>query len=225
MKILRHFYVANVEDITDLRLRHKKFDAIHDQICSLGTDSFNYFGHSYSLEGGYYLQQNPEEFAAFCLFLEEKSPYTNYLEIGTASGGTCLYLYNILRFQNVMSIDDGTHRRAAHQKEFLSQIPNVTQFIGDSHSKNARTFIRNNLKGHFNIVFIDGDHRFKGAWQDVQLVLPFSKPGTLLIFHDTVAAKGVEKIWVHCIRKKIIVPLAEFIGTDRPMGIGVGQIL
>jgi hypothetical protein len=47
----------------------------------------------------------------------------------------------------------------------------------------------------------------------------------LLIFHDTVAAKGVEKIWVHCIRRKIIIPLAEFIGNNRPMGIGVGQIL
>lgn len=198
---------------------------MRDKICDLGTDSLDYFGHSYNYEGGYYLQQNPDEFAALCLLLRENGPYTNYLEIGTASGGTCLALYQVVGFQNVFSIDDEKHKRAVYQQDHLSQIPNVRQFIGDSHSIKARRFLQSNLEGRLDVAFIDGDHSYEGVWKDVQLVVDFSQPGTFLIFHDTVACRGVEKAWLHCIRKKIIIPLAEYIGDDRPMGIGVGRVI
>lgn len=158
------------------------------------------------------------------MFLQENGPYTNYLEIGTASGGACLALYQIVGFKNILSIDDGKHKRAVYQKEHLSQIPNICQFIGDSHSLDAEKFLQKNLGGMIDIAFIDGDHSFNGVWQDVQLVAGFSRPGTIFIFHDTIACKGVEDAWLRCIRKKIVVPLAEYIGKDRPMGIGVGRL-
>lgn len=225
MRLLRWVMVRNVEKISDVQLRNKDFKSTRDKICDFGTASLDYFGHSYNCEGGYYLQQNPDEFAALCLLLREEGPYTNYLEIGTASGGACLALYEMVGFQNVFSIDDGKHRDAIHQQTYLSQIPNVCQFVGDSHSKEAREFLRNQLNGRLDIALIDGDHSYKGVWKDVQLVVEFSRRRTLLIFHDTVACRGVEKAWLRCIRKKIIIPLAEYIGDDRPMGIGVGSLL
>ena len=101
---------------------------------------------------------------------------------------------------------------------------NICQFIGDSHSLDAEKFLQKNLEGMIDIAFIDGDHSFNGVWQDVQLVAGFSRPGTIFIFHDTIACKGVEDAWLRCIRKKIVVPLAEYIGKDRAMGIGVGRL-
>lgn len=224
-RLLRCIVVRNVQKIPDVQLRNNDFKSMRDKICDLGTDSLDYFGHSYNYEGGYYLQQNPDEFAALCLLLRENGPYTNYLEIGTASGGTCLALYQVVGFQNVFSIDDEKHKRAVYQQDHLSQIPNVRQFIGDSHSIKARRFLQSNLEGRLDVAFIDGDHSYEGVWKDVQLVVDFSQPGTFLIFHDTVACRGVEKAWLHCIRKKIIIPLAEYIGDDRPMGIGVGRVI
>ena len=225
MRLLRCLVARNVERISDVQLRNDDFTSMRDKICNLGTDSLDYFGHSYNYEGGYYLQQNPDEFAALCLLLREKGPYTNYLEIGTASGGTCLALYQVAGFLNVFSIDDGKHKRAIYQQQHLSQIPNVRHFIGDSHSIYAREFLQKNLEDRLDVAFIDGDHSCEGAWKDVQLVVEFSRPGTLLIFHDTVACRGVEKVWLRCIRKKIITPLAEYIGEERAMGIGVGRFL
>lgn len=223
-RLLRYFLVRNIENLVDVQLRNKDFNSMHDKICELGTDSLDYFGNSYKFEGGYYLQQNPDEFAALCFFLRDHGPYTNFLEIGTASGGTCLALYKIVGFKNILSIDDGKHKRAVYQREHLSQIPNVRQFIGDSHSVDAEIFLRKNLEGLLDIAFIDGDHSFDGVWQDVQLVSKFSSHGTLFIFHDTVASKGVEDVWLRCIRKKIVVPIAEYIGKDSPMGIGVSRL-
>ncbi len=224
-RLFRYIFVRNVEKISKLQSNNKNFRSIRDKICELGTDSLDYFGHDYKLEGGYFLQQNPDEFAALCLFLLDNGPYTNYLEIGTASGGTCLALSQLVGFSNAFSIDDGRHKRSICQQEHLSQIPNVRQFIGNSHSADAKQFLRRNVRGLLDVVFIDGDHSAEGVWKDVQLVLGFSRSGTLLIFHDTIASKGVEDTWLRSIRKKIIAPLAEYVGRDRAMGIGIGSVL
>ncbi len=38
--------------------------------------------------------------------------------------------------------------------------------------------------GHFDFVFIDGEHSEKGAWGDLSGVIPFTEPGCNILMHD-----------------------------------------
>jgi predicted O-methyltransferase YrrM len=159
------------------------------------------------------------------LFLRERGPYPNYLEIGSASGGACLFLYREVGLGKVVSLDDGQHSRAVAQAEHFSQVKDFKQFLGDSHSQEARDFLDTNVSEKFDVAFIDGDHSYEGVWQDIQLSRPFCRPGTLLILHDTIACEGVKRAWFQCAREKLIRPLAEFVGPEKPLGIGVGEVI
>jgi predicted O-methyltransferase YrrM len=189
-----------------------------------GTDSLQHFGNNYASEGGLSLQQNPDEFAALCLFLEERRPHRVYAEIGSASGGACLFLFQRNAFEEVISLDDGAHPRASEQATNFSQIPGVRRFVGDSHSRDAVRFLEHELAGPIDVAFVDGDHSYIGVKQDIKLMRRFCHPGSLLILHDTVAAPGVEKAWLETVRSPHFIPLAEFVGDERPLGIGIAEI-
>jgi hypothetical protein len=45
------------------------------------------------------------------------------------------------------------------------------------------------------------------------------------VFHDTAACRGVELAWLRSVRKKLIRPLAEYVGDEVPLGIGLGEVL
>ncbi|MGI8654646.1 MAG: class I SAM-dependent methyltransferase [Pyrinomonadaceae bacterium] len=221
----RQSYSGKLDSISAIKQRNAEFDRLRDSIRQSGTDSLSHFGNEYTHEGGLSLQQNPDEFASLCLYLKEHRPYTNYMEIGSASGGTCLVLCREVGFTNIISVDDGSHPRAPEQKKNFSQLPNFKQFLGDSHSAAAKSFLESNLEGKLDVAFIDGDHSYEGVWQDVELTLPFCRPGTLVIFHDTIACDGVQKTWQRCAEEKLLKPLAEYIGDDRPLGIGIGSVI
>lgn len=216
--------LSRLDTIANIRRRNADFDAVRDRIRASGTDSLAHFANGYTHEGDLLLQQNPDEFAALTLFLRERRPHKSYMEIGSASGGACLFLFREVGFESVVSLDDGEHPRAPAQAQHFAELPNFTQFLGDSHSPEARAFLQRTVKGKFDVAFIDGDHSWEGVWQDVELTLPFCRKGALVIFHDTLACDGVKKAWHRLIKEKRITPLAEYLGEDRPLGIGIGEI-
>lgn len=201
-----------------------EFGRIRDAIRRGGTDSLEHFGNDYEFEGGLALQQNPDEFAALVMLLKQRGPYKRYLEIGSASGGAAVFICREVGFERGYSLDDGQHPRAALRREHFADIP-IVQFLGDSHSPAAAEFLRDSLGGgSIDVAFIDGDHSFEGVSADVRLVLPHCREGTLLIFHDTRACSDVDRAWLETIRSRRVFPLAEFVGEDRPLGIGVGLV-
>jgi predicted O-methyltransferase YrrM len=224
-KIGRWVFLANIDTIAKVRKRHADFDTLRDRIRAMGTDSLAHFGNHYTFEGGLSLQQNPDELAALCLLLKERGPYNNYMEIGSASGGTCRFLFETVGFRNVLSLDDGSHPRASEQKDNFRVIPNFKQFLGDSHSEQARAFLAENLDGALDVAFIDGDHGFEGVWEDIRLTLPFCRRGTLVIFHDTRACEDVRKAWLKSVMRRQLKPLAEYVGEERPLGISINVVL
>jgi predicted O-methyltransferase YrrM len=206
--------------------RHEPgFDALTDAIRAMGADSLPHFQNGYTHEGGLALQQHPEEFAALCLFLRSRRPYRRYLEIGTGSGGQCLALFREVGFERGVVLDDGRHPRAAEQEGNLGQIPHLERFIGDSHSDQAREFLEQRLDGPLDLAFIDGDHAYEGVLADIELALRFTRPGTQLVLHDTVASPGVEAAWTELLRRSQVEALGEYVGADRPLGIGVAATL
>jgi hypothetical protein len=210
--------VCSVEDMT----RQPEFGSLRELICQSGTDCLRHFGNGYLREGGLALQQNPDEFAALCLFLKQRGPLSTYLEIGSASGGTGFFLSREIGFDLAMSIDEGSHARVLEQKVNLDGFK---VFAGDSHSPEAATFLETTLGGlPLDLAFIDGDHSEEGVWKDIELLAPFCLPGTLIVLHDTRACAGVEVAWLRATWEGLITPLAEFVGDQKPLGIGVGRV-
>lgn len=219
---------------------------LRDQIRTLGTDNLSHFGNGYAHEGGYSLQQNPDELASLTMLLRERAWWWMeamwrredlqggdpvYLEIGSASGGTARWLHEQVRFPVVLSIDDGGHHRAPEQDRNFGAIGGrVVRMRGDSHSSSAGHFLRQHLCDedgklcrYVAAAFIDGDHSYEGVKKDVALVRPFLSSGSVVIFHDTVACEGVRRAWEESLNE-FIRPLANYTGPNKPLGIGVGVV-
>lgn len=214
------------QTIDSVRERNRlQFDELVETIRSLGTDSMAMFGDDYRFEGGLRLQQRTNEIAALLIYLGERQPQGAYLEIGTASGGTTKLIQTHLRSGQVLSIDDGRHPDAHLQDANLEAIQNVARYTGDSHTSGARDFIAGNLRLPLSIAFIDGDHSYEGVLKDTLLVLPFTQPGTLMIYHDIVAVDSVERHWEKGAATGLFAPIAHFV-DDRPgrLGIGVAEV-
>jgi len=213
--------IAGIPDVMD----DLDFWRLRTRVREAGCDCLRHFANGYTHEGGLALQQNPDEFAALCMLLKAKGPFHDYLEIGSASGGQTLFLSREVGFERPISIDDHESLRAPEQTHNFAQIPNLLQFVGDSHSPAARAFLEQSLSGRLvDLAFIDGDHSAAGVWEDLELALSFSGPGTLLVLHDTVACEGVETARLRLVESQLATPVAEFVGQKKPLGTGVAEV-
>lgn len=197
---------------------HARFALLRETVERVGSDSANFFGGTH--DGGYHIQQNPDEFAALlCFLLNRCKPIGLYGEIGVAAGGTTRLIHETVGFDRAILMDDGNHPKHQH---FAANVAKLGyHFIkGDSHSRYVADTLRNYMSvARFDVVMIDGDHSYEGVKQDIELVTPYCSPATLLIFHDTVACPGVRRAFDALPHK-----LAEFIGTDQQFGIGVARV-
>ena len=178
-----------------------------------GSDDVGYFGGLY--EGGLQIQQRPTELARLVCLLAGYSPFANYLEIGTAAGGTTRFLTEWLAIHRTAIIDDGKHRK---HPVWLAQnrrgISNLSEYVGDSHSPEARAFLQG-LARSFDLVGIDGDHSYAGVRADWDLVEPFLAAHAIVWFHDIRACDGVARCWGELCRSHTVL-----LETDE-LGIGV----
>ena len=221
----RRHLVRDVETVGSIRAAEPGWDALHARVCAAGTDDKWWFGRAYERVGGLALLQNPEELAALCLLLRRSERRATYLEIGSAGGGTCRFLHQEVGFGRVLAIDDGRHPRAPEQDANFAAIGNVTRFVGDSHAPAARAFLAEHVPARdVDIALIDGDHSLAGVRQDLRLVLDHCRPGALVVLHDTRECAGVEAAWLGLAARRGVRPVAELVGAERPMGIGVARV-
>ncbi|MDB5341891.1 MAG: cephalosporin hydroxylase related enzyme [Schlesneria sp.] len=186
---------------------------IIDSINIAGSDNVASFGGLY--EGGYHIQHSPQEFAQLVCLLAALGPFSAYLEIGTAAGGTIRFLNDHIQIDRNVVIDDGTHPKAhfwASQNRHC--VPNVVDFIGDSHSPEAAHFL-SELGLEFDLVSIDADHSYSGAAADWNLIQDYTRPGAIVWFHDILACDGVAALW-----NELKVQQTVLLETDQ-FGIGV----
>jgi predicted O-methyltransferase YrrM len=202
-----------------------EYDTLVQDIRRAGTNSLSHFRNGYTKEGGLKLQQNPHELAGLILFLKMRIPINRYLEIGSASGGTGRFLSERVGFDEFTSLDDAQHPDASDQKKNFAGIRNFRQFVGDSHSAQARQFVQDTFEErNIDVAFVDGDHSATGVAQDLDLVLPYCAKGSWIILHDTVACEGVEQAWLGALESERLRPVAEFMGSSVPLGIAIGEV-
>ncbi|HLG90823.1 MAG TPA: class I SAM-dependent methyltransferase [Candidatus Saccharimonadales bacterium] len=135
----------------------------------------------------YYIQQVPEEISALLHELAKADHYSNFMEIGSAAGGTSRLFNDFFHFRNMVVLDNNAYNQKAVRirKQQLAGLP-VMEFNGDSQSVEANNFVRD-LNIEFDILFIDGDHSYNGVRNDYYNHLEFVKKGGFLIFHDSVS--------------------------------------
>jgi predicted O-methyltransferase YrrM len=173
----------------------KLLDQIVAEIEDAGSDHLPTFGGRY--EGGYAIQQHPEELARLVCLLNAYGPFVSSLEIGIASGGTTRFLREQVAILQSAVIDDGRHHRFTEWLANRAAIDHpVVEFIGDSHSLEAAAWLAV-LDRRFDLVGIDGDHSAEGVRADWELVLPYLQPGAVVWFHDVFCAHcpGVVDHW------------------------------
>lgn len=195
-----------------------------EEIRAAGTDNLGHFGNGYLRDGGYSLQQNPHEFAAAVACIKDLLPRDDhsYFEIGIASGGTLRFLAEHVGFSRIYAMDDRGHARAGEQRgHFEAMRIKPTCFFGDSHSPAARDWVRFIVR-NVDLAFIDGDHSYDGCKKDLTMVLPFAR---YVMLHDTIAVPDVKRVWDEAISAKKIRAVLHVAGEERPLGIGIGEVL
>jgi cephalosporin hydroxylase len=135
----------------------------------------------------------PSELTALGEILTARRP-ERALEIGTAHGGTLLFLTRLASPQaTIVSIDlpggkfgGGYGRtRAWLYKRFARRRQRLQLLQGDSHSRDMLDRVKAALRGQeLGYLFIDGDHTYEGVKQDFELYAPLVRKGGVIALHD-----------------------------------------
>jgi len=135
---------------------------------------------------------------------------------------------NFLKFQpfcNVVSFDIVLHDYVYDAKEFMDKkYPQRHLLIGGDSKISVPYFFKKFPKYKFDLIFIDGDHSFYGAKQDIINMRKLSHKRTIMVFDDILPNKsygsGPTKAWEYCIKNKII-KNAKVITFSKDKAIGI----
>ncbi len=195
-------------------------------VLSLGSDKLSLLGGAY--EGGKRLQQVVDEIVPCITYLMKRgAKLTNFLEIGSAAGGTAYLFNHYFQFENMVLIDDNIYLKKIRQPELrhknLEGIK-YTEIIGNSSSVEVHLKLKE-LKITFDLMIIDGDHRYVGVRADADIYLPYLNRGGYLMLHDTVVERGVRAVFNQLKENKDFVFINEYISKTHhtPCGIGIFQ--
>jgi hypothetical protein len=195
-----------------------------------GSDSTHVFGGGF--EGGYKIQQNPEELAALLAYLRIRTAsggpgIGEYLEVGVASGGTARYLGDQLPIWRMSGADDGKHptAKAGLQDENLrgAKFPGgVRMFRGNVHSAEYGEQLKE-WDTKFDVALIDADHNYSAVRTDTLNVIPWVKPGGLIVLHDSEAISDVKR-WTNELVANPSFGLILRWKTKRALGVSVFEV-
>ena len=179
--------------------------------------------------------QVPSELAALGEILAEKRP-ERALEIGTARGGTLLFLTRLASPQaTIVSVDlpggkfggGYSTRRQWFYQRFARRRQRLHLLRGDSHSNEMLSLVKAVFSGQsLDYLFIDGDHTYEGVKKDFEMFGPLVRKGGVIAFHDIVEGPpecvgGVPRFWRevrsgfrHC----------EFVKDPSQGGYGIGVL-
>jgi predicted O-methyltransferase YrrM len=198
----------------------KTIQEIEEFIIQAGSDHLRTFGGK--LEGGANIQQVPSEISR-CIhtILSMGYPIKNYLEIGSASGGSAFLINHFFKPEKIVLVDDNRHPKAKLRQEILKDVERV-EIIGDSHSDEVISKVYG-LDLEFDLIHIDGDHSYSGALKDIINYIPLVTQG-LIMMHDIKckACFGVEKLFQELKAFDNLTCIGEFVADAEPIcGIGL----
>jgi predicted O-methyltransferase YrrM len=210
--------------VVDLKPNLKKsiptVDQIESYILTLGQENTEGFGGT--VAGGIRLQQTPDEIAP-CLaeLLKYKDEIHNYLETGSAAGGSCYVMNHFFPLEKIVLIDNNGLNMQSTRNEVLKGIFHQ-ELIGRSDDEFVVGSVMN-MGILFDLILLDSDHSYQNVRLEAALYLPFLRPGGFLFIHDTVAAaQGDGRVMRELAASKDMEFVAEYVSEKYPkLGIGL----
>jgi len=156
--------------------------------------------------------QKVDELHSLLSLLNESKPKV-VVEIGTAKGGVFYSLCKLAsQFATIISIDlpggkfGGGYslEEAKKFKKFARNGQSIHCLRDDSHKKLTLEAVKGILKGRkIDLLFVDGDHSYKGVKKDWELYSPLVRDGGLIAFHDILFHPHVPSCQVDHLWKEI----------------------
>jgi predicted O-methyltransferase YrrM len=175
--------------------------------------------------------QKMRELTPLVALLQRRKLHT-VIEIGTMRGGT-LWLWCQLARPDavVISVDlpggefgGGYPAKDIKRLRAYARADQALELIRkDSHRRETRQEVAKKLNGReADLLFLDGDHRYRGVKQDFALYAPLVRDGGVVLLHDIlphpeVPACRVERFWNEI---KVYFKYREFIEVDDDRGWG-----
>jgi hypothetical protein len=164
-----------------------------------GSDKPEYFGCK--AKGGLELQQVPEEFAAYLMWLKS-AHIKSYLEIGIGVGSSFFLSNTFLgNVEKSHAVDNASY---GHLKNQLSKIEEKVSTLKELKPKANIKFFNQDSEVFFgnggetyDFIFIDGDHSYEGVKADYINALKILNKNGYLAFHDIASeyCPGVSQLW------------------------------
>jgi predicted O-methyltransferase YrrM len=162
----------------------------------------------------------------YLLALAEKA--SSVLEIGSRYGETLLLMAQRMKAGRLVSVDlpgiqpwgypDSENHLRANIEKIRELGLEAELFIGDSADPDILSAVT--ALSPFDLVFIDGDHRYEGVKTDW---LNYGHLGKVVVFHDIVrhpdGARNAPQVWR--LWQEIEGNKSQFIAPDSVMGLGV----
>lgn len=143
--------------------------------CGIGIDSWQY----------------PNQFSKYLHFLSTQK-IQSYVEIGCHKGGTFIitveYLSRFNAIERAIAVDNWPREIINEYKSMRPEIEYLTT------SSQSSTFYDAYLAHNWDLVLIDGDHSYKGAKADYDIVKEHAR---FIAFHDVKNSlcPGTQQIW------------------------------
>ena len=124
--------------------------------------------------------QKPKELAELGRLIVDRG-YQSAIEIGTSYGGTAWFLWALgLSVTSIDDCDEEWLRRAPSTHGYDPvRIPEINYVVGDSSQQVDL--------GTADVIFIDGNHTYRGAKADWNHWRDSVNPGGIVVFHDVTA--------------------------------------
>ena len=151
------------------------------------------FDKSFSISENFGIQQVKTEIYKFIDVLVKQKKIKNCLEIGLGAYGSTHFLWRLM-FEKTITIEHQKHRihkftenmNKFHKKFVLNDLKSKFIF-GLSHDTSSVEKVDKVLNGEkLDLLFIDGDHRYKSVLCDWLLYKNFVAKKGIIAFHDCV---------------------------------------
>lgn len=135
-----------------------------------------------------HFQQSPTELGKMLEYMDgEALKPKRYFEIGAGAGNVAKMFHYYMGFDSIHLVDND------HYKGRLDQVPQATEWIGDSTSPEAFAAVKA-WGATFDFVLIDGDHSAEAVRSDTALALMHAESPCWICFHD--ARHGQVRPWL-----------------------------
>ncbi|MDH5671990.1 MAG: class I SAM-dependent methyltransferase [Myxococcales bacterium] len=143
------------------------------------------------LKGFHYpISIGEDECRVFGKLIEALKPEHCYI-VGNAFGFSSAYIADVMKRhggQSVVTLDnqsEGAGQVAAKIADQLTQELGLAEILRNKKGSSPQDIPSTTEREHYDLIFIDGLHRHPQVTHDLEALLPYCGPKTIVVFHDS----------------------------------------